>query len=164
MSRPISNFTAVKFEISRDIIWWNYVATYFEFYRDISSVLWLVAIFYCDIILLFWDVIQLHHDIIQLHRDILSVLRLVEIIWRHDMSSSDTNGKPYTTHMADRGRPGIAACPINVNGWFWTASFWINFIIVVTTFYNRKWLSIWTEASLLFGLINVTIDYVTLTH
>ena len=44
MSWPISNITMVKCKICPDIIWRNYVATYFEFNRYILSVLWLVEI------------------------------------------------------------------------------------------------------------------------
>ena len=62
-SPPTSKETAnwrstIKFEIGRDIIPPNYVATYFEFHRDILSVLWLV------------EIISWHNSIISRHNSI----------------------------------------------------------------------------------------------
>ena len=88
MSRPISNLTAVKFEIGRDIFLPNHVTAKFKFYRDIY-LCWICA-----------DLLKLYCDIIQLDRDILFVLWLVEIISRHIliMLRSMCRGLPRTAN------------------------------------------------------------------
>ena len=100
-------YIGVKFEIRRDIIPSNYVATYFEFYRGKiqnrsrhNSTELCRGKFsnFAPTYHLCCDWLKLYRDIIQLDRDILSVPWLVEIISRQKFNyvslivpSSDTN-------------------------------------------------------------------------